>query len=169
MTNNQIVLTTPSIPTGIYAKMQQLNQTKTLAQYQQEIAKTVFTPNLPPGSYYAVSNDAVYEENVTTKKGKSSRVVVTYTVYVPVPNQTEKEVEFRQLYYKSTNTKSPYVWQLSTLLGHDSKQGFRISDLIGIPCAIEVKHDQKEDGNTYAEIVSLQKLPLPSVPSQITI
>lgn len=169
MTNNINVLNNSSTPAGFHSMVQQMKQMKNQTQYQQVVGKTVFTPNVPPGKFYAVSTDATYEQNVTTKNGKSNRVALTFTVYVPVSGLPEKEVELRQLYYQSTSSKSPYVWQLSALLGYDSKQGFHISDLMGVPCVIEVQHAQKDDGNTYAEIVSIQRLELDSIPQNITI
>ncbi|WP_438316093.1 hypothetical protein [Sporosarcina sp. FA9] len=155
-------------PVGLFSKIQQLNQAKSQTQFQAQIGKSYYIPAVSPGTYFAVVTDGVFDENATTKNGKQALLILTWTVYVPQHNQPEQEVELKQYYYKTPNQKAPYVWLLSKLLGYDSKQGFSIGDLLGVVCTIEVKHDQKDNGNVYAEIAQLEKIQLDDSPATVS-
>lgn len=155
-------------PVGLFARAQQLNQVKSQAQFQVQIGKSYYIPPVSPGTYFAVVTDGVFDGNATTKNGKQALLILTWMVYVPKHNQPEQEVELKQYYYKTPNQKAPYVWLLSKLLGYDSKQGFSISDLLGVACTIEVKHDQNDNGNVYAAIAQLEKLQLDDSPSTVS-
>lgn len=167
-TNLNPALVGIQVPVGMQAYAKELEATKQQEAYQQQIGKTVYIPPVAPGSYFAVVKDAIFEANATTRNGKCDRIVVTYVIYVPRTNQVEETVEVKQFYYRSTSKNAPFIWLLTKLLGYDSSEGFRIKDLIGVTCAIDVVH-RNRDGNTNIEIADLQKIQLPNIPQVVTI
>lgn len=123
------------------------------------VSREQYVPKVNEGQYLAISTDATFEQQLKTKAGLRDCIKIFYSIIVP--NEIEP-VELTMYYWKTASPTSPYVRQLSTLLGSDSRDGFNISSLIGKYCQVQIKHDKLEDGRIFINVEELSLLNLPT-------
>lgn len=155
MTTNQTDnIKNPTLNPTLFAAMAQAAKNKLLVNASIEEQK--FQPKLPEGIFIAIVTNAVLERNQPSMYGTNDRIKVYFSVCV---SGNDEPVEFITTYWKSATESSLYNRHLSALLGHDARDGFKLSDLIGITCQIQIKHNTTEKG-VFANIDSIKLIKL---------
>lgn len=140
-------------------KLQALEQEKSRAEYAEKVEQPKYVPKVAPGTYPAITTKAEMERNAKSNFGINDKVIVTFTIFVTTPDNTQEGIELRQTYWKAKTDTSPYYQYLSQLLNADPRNGFSLKDLMGIPCEVVVTHNQGDKG-TFANVSHIKKVNL---------
>lgn len=122
-------------------------------------------PKAPEGVYQAVTSNVELEKAALSKFGVNDKLMVTYTLFTSTAGIAE-EITLRQTFWKSSSEESAFYRHLYPLLGKDPREGFMLSELMGIPCEVTVAHYSADKG-TFAGITNVRRLELSEDIAQI--
>lgn len=112
----------------------------------------------PAGVHNAVCVDVINKGLMETKFGKKTKLVIRWELDAE-DEGTGKRYVIGEMYSVSLHEKANLRKMLETWRGRkftaDELRGWDIETLIGVPCQLVVAHKDTDDGNTYANVVSV--------------
>ncbi|SFM20474.1 hypothetical protein [Salibacterium qingdaonense] len=149
-------------------ELRETEEAKAKMESSEMVGEAKHQPDVEAGTFPAVTKTAVYSRNVQSPLGINDKIDITYTIFVPTSEGTLQKIEKDKSYWKSPSEKAKYTRTLSGLLNADPRQAFRLEDLMGIPCEVEITHKTTDKG-TFANISKVTRVDIEALPDQFTL
>ena len=118
-----------------------------------------FTP-APQGTHRAVGVDVVDVGMIESKFG--ARQMVRLVWEIDEQMEDGKRFVVSQLYTPSLHKKAKLRHHLEAWRGREfneeERRGFELENIIGKPCQLQVVHNTKPDGDTYANVAAVMAM-----------
>ncbi len=114
------------------------------------------TPSAPEGIAPFKITGAYLEKNIKTDWGLRDRAVIEFTLNIKNEEGSIEIVVINSRYLVSNYKKSAFYKFVLDALDRPIGKRFDLKDLIGVSGMAKIVHNTTEDGDTYANIGSIQ-------------